>query len=122
MGLSRARRAGLALGLISGEDSLLVDRFANKLGIRHVAKGCKEKGSELERMAQAMAIDLHHIAYVGDDVNDLSALSIAGIAVAPANAQPTVKAAAHLVLERQGGGGAIRELVEKILAAKGLHP
>jgi len=118
MGLSRAQRAGLVLGLISGEDSTLVDRFAKKLGISHVAKGCKDKGAALLNFADSTGVLLEHIAYMGDDVNDLPALAIAGLAVAPANAQPPVKAAAALVLARSGGQGAARELVEMILAAR----
>jgi 3-deoxy-D-manno-octulosonate 8-phosphate phosphatase (KDO 8-P phosphatase) len=118
MGLSRARRAGLKLGLISGEDSPLVDRFADKIGISNVAKGCKEKGVALREFSKSTGIPLERIAYVGDDVNDLPALAIAGLSVAPANAQPPVKAVAALVLARSGGQGAARELVEMILAAR----
>jgi 3-deoxy-D-manno-octulosonate 8-phosphate phosphatase (KDO 8-P phosphatase) len=120
MGLSRARRAGLQLGLISGEDSPLVDRFADKVGISNVAKGCKEKGVALHEFSRSMGIPLARIAYMGDDVNDLPALAIAGLGVAPANAQPPVKAAAALVLTRSGGQGAARELVEMILSARAL--
>jgi 3-deoxy-D-manno-octulosonate 8-phosphate phosphatase (KDO 8-P phosphatase) len=118
MGLSRARRAGLKLGLISGEDSPLIDRFADKIGISNVVKGCKEKGVALSEFSQSTGIPLERIAYIGDDVNDLPALAIAGLGVAPANAQPPVKAAAALVLARSGGQGAARELVEMILAAR----
>ncbi len=118
MGLSRARRAGLKLGLISGEDSPLVDRFADKIGIPNVAKGCKEKGVALSEFSNSTRIPLERIAYIGDDVNDLPALAIAGLGVAPANAQPPVKAVAALVLARSGGQGAVRELVEMILAAR----
>ena len=57
-------------------------------------------------------------AFIGDDVNDLPALRIAGVSVAPQNAQPEVKRAASLILDRSGGRGAIRELVELILAAR----
>ncbi len=118
MGLSRARRAGLKLGLISGEDSCLVDRLAEKIGSVDVAKGCKNKGAALGDFARATGIPLQRIAYIGDDVNDLPALAIAGVGVAPANAQPAVKAAAALVLARSGGQGAVRELVEMILAVR----
>jgi 3-deoxy-D-manno-octulosonate 8-phosphate phosphatase (KDO 8-P phosphatase) len=119
MGLSRARQAGLALGLISGEDSALVERYAKKMSIPFVAKGCKDKGAALRRFSESTGIALPHIAFIGDDVNDLPALAIAGLAAAPANAQPSVKAAASLVLARAGGQGAVRELVELILAARG---
>jgi 3-deoxy-D-manno-octulosonate 8-phosphate phosphatase (KDO 8-P phosphatase) len=118
MGLSLARRAGLTLGLISGEDSVLVDRFAAKLNIVHVAKGCKDKGAALRRFAQVSGLDLARVAYVGDDVNDLPALDIAGLSVSPANGQPAVKARVRLVLARSGGRGAVRELVDRVLAAR----
>ena len=118
MGLSRARQAGLVLGLISGEDSPLVDRYAKKMSIPFVAKGCKDKGAALRRFSEFTGIALQHIAFIGDDVNDLPALALAGLSVAPANAQPPVKAAAALVLERSGGLGAVRQLVEMILAVR----
>jgi 3-deoxy-D-manno-octulosonate 8-phosphate phosphatase (KDO 8-P phosphatase) len=118
MGLSRARQAGLTLGLISGEAGALVERLARKLCITHVAQGCTDKAAALLRFAAATGIALARTAFVGDDVNDLGALAIAGLAVAPANAQPSVKAAAGLVLERSGGHGAVRQLVEMILAAR----
>lgn len=118
MGLSRARTAGLTLGLISGEDSPLVDRFAAKIGILNVSKGCKDKGGALRQFAESTGIALGRTAFIGDDVNDLPALAIAGFSVAPANAQPPVKAAVTLVLDRSGGQGAVRQLVEMILAAR----
>jgi 3-deoxy-D-manno-octulosonate 8-phosphate phosphatase (KDO 8-P phosphatase) len=118
MGLSRARKAGLTLGLISGEESILVDRFANKIGIANVAKGCKDKGTALRHFAESTGISLQCTAYIGDDINDLPALAIAGLSAAPANAQPAVKSAVALVLERGGGHGAVRQLVEMILAAR----
>jgi len=118
MGLSRARKAGLLLGLISGEDSPLIDRFAEKVGIVNISKGCKDKGLALQTFAQQWRIDLQHVAYIGDDINDLPALTLAGLSIAPANAQPAVKAVAHLVTQRAGGDGAVRELIEMILAAR----
>jgi 3-deoxy-D-manno-octulosonate 8-phosphate phosphatase (KDO 8-P phosphatase) len=118
MGLSRARQAGLVLGLISGEDSPLVDRYAKKLCIPFVAKSCRDKGAALRRFSEFTGVALQHVAFVGDDVNDLPALALAGLSVAPANAQPPVKAAVALVLERSGGLGAVRQLVEMILAAR----
>ena len=96
MGLSRARQSGLTLGLISGEDSVLVDRFAGELAIADVTKGCKEKGIALRRFADATGISLERTVYMGDDVNDLPAFDLAGVAAAPANAQPSVRSAAAI--------------------------
>jgi 3-deoxy-D-manno-octulosonate 8-phosphate phosphatase (KDO 8-P phosphatase) len=118
MGLSLARSAGLTLGLISGEDGPLIDRFADKCRIAHVAKGCKDKGAALRDFARSTGIPLERIAYIGDDVNDLPALAIAGLGVAPANAQGPVQAAAALVLAQRGGFGAVREFVNRVLAAR----
>jgi 3-deoxy-D-manno-octulosonate 8-phosphate phosphatase (KDO 8-P phosphatase) len=118
MGLSRARQAGLVLGLISGEDSVLVDRFANKIGIVNVTKGCKDKGIALQRFSDSTGVALNRTAYIGDDVNDLPALAISGLSAAPANAQPAVKDVVSIVLERGGGKGAVRQLVELILTAR----
>ena len=119
MGLSRARQAGLTLGLISGEDSVLVDRFAGKVGISNIVKGCKDKGAALRGMSERTGVALTRIAYIGDDVNDIAAIAIAGWSAAPANAQPSVKAIVDCVLERGGGRGAVRQLVESILEARG---
>jgi 3-deoxy-D-manno-octulosonate 8-phosphate phosphatase (KDO 8-P phosphatase) len=118
MGLSRARTAGLALGMISGEDSVLVDRLADKVGIAGVYKGCKDKGAALRHFSKSHGIALHRIAFIGDDVNDIPALKIAGFSFAPANAQPSVKSAVDLVLDRRGGNGAVRLLIEMILSAR----
>lgn len=115
MGISRGRKAGLVFGLISGEDSPLVDRFAAKLGIEEVHKGCKDKGAALALFATRRNIPLARICFVGDDVNDLPAFALAGLSAAPANAQAPVLAAAGIRLARRGGDGAVRELIELVL-------
>jgi 3-deoxy-D-manno-octulosonate 8-phosphate phosphatase (KDO 8-P phosphatase) len=118
MGVSRALKAGLIVALISGEDSPLVDRFAQKLGIRYVEKGCKDKASALKKFAGEATLNVHEICFMGDDVNDLAAMRLAGKAAAPADAQPEVCSAAAFVSTRKGGNGAVRELIEAILAVR----
>jgi 3-deoxy-D-manno-octulosonate 8-phosphate phosphatase (KDO 8-P phosphatase) len=120
MGLSLARRAGLQLGLISGEDSPLVDRYAAKMKIEFVAKGRRDKAVALEEFASAINTDLTQICYVGDDVNDVAAMQIAGLSAAPANAANAAAAAAALTTRNSGGNGAVREVVEALLAAQGI--
>ena len=122
MGVSLARRAGLELALISGEDSPLVDRYAAKMHIHHIFKGCRDKAAALKDFAAAAAIEPAAICYMGDDVNDLAAMRIAGLSAAPANAARDVLAAADFVAKRPGGNGAVRELIEAILAAQNLNP
>jgi 3-deoxy-D-manno-octulosonate 8-phosphate phosphatase (KDO 8-P phosphatase) len=120
MGASLARRAGLELALISGENSPLVVRYAEKLHIRHVMKGCRDKATALREFAAATGIELAEICYMGDDVNDLPAIEIAGFSAAPANAARDVLARADFIAKCAGGNGAVRELMEALLAARGL--
>lgn len=118
MGVSLARKAGLIVALISGEDSPLVDRFAIKMGIVHVEKNCKDKASALRRFAEEAAVPLSDICFMGDDVNDLAAMQLAGLAAAPANAQPAVRSIASFVAPNTGGNGAVRDLVDAVLMAR----
>ena len=117
MGISLAKKAGFAFALISGEDSPLVDRFAAKLGITDVAKGCKDKGSALAAFMVNHDLEPFHVAFMGDDVNDLDAMRLAGFSAAPANAVPAVRAEADFVAQRSGGDGAVREFLDHVLEA-----
>ncbi len=118
MGVSLARKAGVIVALISGEDSPLVDRFAQKMGITDVEKNCKNKAEALRRVAQRHALSLDEICFMGDDVNDLAALEIAGLAAAPADARPVVRDKVKLVTQNRGGNGAVRELVDALLSTE----
>lgn len=117
MGVSLAMKSGLVVALISGEDSPLVDRFAVKMGITDVEKNCKDKARALRGFTERRGLALHEVAFMGDDVNDLEAMGIAGLAAAPAGAVPGVLAAAAFVATKRGGNGAVRELVDAILRA-----
>jgi 3-deoxy-D-manno-octulosonate 8-phosphate phosphatase (KDO 8-P phosphatase) len=116
MGLSRARKAGLKLALISGEDSPLIDRLAAKMQIGDVEKSCKDKAGALRKLAAVHHLALDEICFMGDDVNDLPALEIAGLAAAPADAQPSIRDRCQFVCTAKGGNGAVRELIEMVLS------
>ena len=128
MGISLARRLGLHLALISGEPSPLVDRYAEKLHIRHVTKGCRDKAAALRHFSITTGIELDHICFFGDDVNDLFAMEIAGLSACPANAAKDVltyvfrqQEKGHgFVSTQPGGHGAVREFVDTILTARNL--
>ncbi len=118
MGVSLARKAGLVVALVSGEDSPLVDRFAAKMGITDVHKNCKDKAGALRGIAQNRGLALRELCFMGDDVNDLEAMKLAGLAAAPAGAVPAVLELAGFVASKGGGNGAVRELVDAILFAQ----
>lgn len=119
MGVSLACKAGLKITLISGEDSPLVDRFAAKFQITDISKGCKDKAQALRGFAERNQLDLSEICFMGDDVNDLAAMEIAGMSAAPADARPAVLQKVTFVSTVRGGNGAARELIDAILAARG---
>jgi 3-deoxy-D-manno-octulosonate 8-phosphate phosphatase (KDO 8-P phosphatase) len=116
MGVSLGRKAGLRFALISGEDSPLVDRYARKMGIADVYKGCKDKAAALRDFAGKHGLELSEVCFMGDDVNDLGALEIAGLSAAPADAHESVRRRAQRVMRHGGGLGAVRELVDLLLA------
>ena len=118
MGVSLGRKAGLIFALISGEDNGLIDRFANKMGITDIYKGYKDKASALRSFAEKHRLDFSEICFMGDDVNDLKALELAGFSVAPANAHTSIRSVAKLVTSKSGGNGAVRELIDLILTKK----
>lgn len=116
MGIARSRRSGVVFALISGEDSPLVGRFAQKLGIEDVFTGCKDKAAALAAFAERRGFDLADVCFMGDDINDLGALERAGISAAPANAHAIVIDRCAIVTERSGGNGAVRELIDRLVA------
>ncbi len=115
MGVSIGRKAGLVFALISGENSPLVDRYAAKMGIEDVHKGCRQKDVALRAFAQKHGLDLAEICFIGDDVNDAPALELAGFSAVPATAHKTVQRLADYVAINAGGHGAVREIIDLIL-------
>jgi 3-deoxy-D-manno-octulosonate 8-phosphate phosphatase (KDO 8-P phosphatase) len=118
MGVSNARKAGLVVTLISGEDSPLVDRFAEKFQLTDITKGCRDKAGALRAFAERQQLPLSAICFMGDDTNDIAAQQIAGLSAAPADAHAAVLAKATFIAKNKGGNGAVRELIDAILAAR----
>lgn len=115
MGISLGRKAGLVFALISGEDNNLINRFAEKMGIVDIYKGSKDKAADLRSFAEKYGFAMSQICFMGDDVNDLNALALAGLSAAPANAHDSVKQKVMLVTIKSGGQGAVRELMDIIM-------
>jgi 3-deoxy-D-manno-octulosonate 8-phosphate phosphatase (KDO 8-P phosphatase) len=122
MGVSLGRRAGLAFALISGEGGVLFDTIAAKLGITDTYPGCKDKAAAVRDFAARHDLELAEVCYIGDDVNDVPALEICGLAVAPAGAHGNALSTAALATSRPGGAGAVRELVDYLLTRSSGDP
>ncbi|GHH78603.1 acylneuraminate cytidylyltransferase [Promicromonospora soli] len=117
MGVSRLRRTGLPILILSTETNKVVASRADKLKVQ-VMHGIDDKASALRAWIAEQNLDPSRVAYVGNDVNDLAAMAVVGWPVAVADARPEVKAQARLVLSREGGNGAVREICDRILAAR----
>ncbi|HUF47402.1 MAG TPA: HAD family hydrolase [Vicinamibacterales bacterium] len=114
-----ARRAGIEVGLISGRSSDVTSRRAAELGISIVVQGEVDKGAAYDRIVEALDLTPEETAYMGDDVLDLPVLRRAGLAAAPSDAAAEVLTDVHWVSRSAGGRGAVRELVELLLDARG---
>jgi 3-deoxy-D-manno-octulosonate 8-phosphate phosphatase (KDO 8-P phosphatase) len=118
MGLARVREAGVAVAIISGEDSAIVHARATKLKIDDVFSGAADKRLAIDELCARHGMAMDEVAFIGDDLNDLPALECVGLACAVADAAEPVKAVAHYVTKRRGGDGAVREVCELIIAAR----
>ncbi len=106
-------------GVISGRLSPATEERARQVKMTYVYQGHIEKIPILEEILQKSAIASADTAYVGDDLTDVVVMRRVGFAIAPANARPEVKRAAHYVTTASGGAGAIREVAELLLEARG---
>lgn len=118
-GIVMAHRAKLRTALISGRESETITRRAQELGIELVFQKIWNKLEVYEKILADTQFTHDEIAYIGDDLVDIPLMRRVGLAVAVADAVDEVKAAAHLVTQRPGGQGAVRELIELILRAQG---
>lgn len=119
-GIGMWHRSGFKTGLISGRDSPIVEYRARELGIQFVRQGAgRDKLGPYREVLQEAAVQDHEVCYVGDDLVDLPLLTRVGLAVAVADSHPLLARYVHYVTKARGGLGAVREVVELILAAQG---
>jgi 3-deoxy-D-manno-octulosonate 8-phosphate phosphatase (KDO 8-P phosphatase) len=115
MGISLGRKAGLVFALISGEDNALIDRFAAKMGIADVFKGCKDKAPHCVPWRKTRGLDLAEVCFMGDDVNDLPARAGRPLS-RPVQCPRPCDRKVMLVTRKPVVRGAVRELVDYVLS------
>ena len=118
MGLRQLERAGIVCAWISGRHSGATSVRAAELKIPHLIQGRTDKLVALQDLAGQLGLAAAQCAYMGDDVIDVPALAWAGIGIAPPDAMPAALAAAHCIVNRPAGRGAVREVCEHLLAAR----
>ncbi|MGP3910702.1 N-acetylneuraminate synthase family protein [Nonomuraea sp. 10N515B] len=121
MGVSLLRRSGVKVLIMSTEHNPVVAARARKLGVP-VLQGLADKRTVLRDWLRIEGLDPARVAYVGNDVNDLGPMGEVGWPVATPDAHPRVRAAARVVLTTAGGSGAVRELCDRVVAARPAVP
>ena len=110
---------GIRTGVISGRDSPSVTERARQCKMDYVYQGHIEKIPILEEIMTDAKATAEQIAFIGDDLTDIVVMHRVGFGIAVANARAEVKSEAHYVTEARGGQGAVREVIELILEARG---
>lgn len=119
LGIKLWQRCGFTFGLVTARNSQIVKLRAAELGIDIVRQGFSEKLPAVHEIMKQLKFNADELCYIGDDLPDLPVMYEVGLPVAVADAATEVREAAKWVMTNRGGRGAVRELVERLLKAKG---
>lgn len=111
-------KTGVLPAIMTGRQSKLVERRAGELSIGIIYQGVNNKEERIAEAANELGIKLEEIAYIGDDFNDFGAMKGCGFTACPADAPDGIKAFVDYVCKKDGGRGAVRELIDLIAEAK----
>jgi 3-deoxy-D-manno-octulosonate 8-phosphate phosphatase (KDO 8-P phosphatase) len=122
LGIKLLQKAGIKSGIITGETTPHITHRAEKLKMDYVCLGSADKLKAAQDICEKENISLAEIAFIGDDINDMGLLKAAGLSACPPNARPQVKSLPGILhLQTKGGEGAVRELCDFILDARGFE-
>lgn len=117
-GVLFAHLVGIPVGILTGEDSEIVQRRANKLKVDYCFMGCRDKVAVALTLSRKLGLHWDDIAYIGDDINDIKLLQLVKWSGAPASSPDYIREFANIKLGKNGGEGAFREFVETILGSE----
>ena len=118
-GISLLKQSGVGVGIISGRSSRSVDYRAKELNITEVYQGITDKVSVYKQIAGKYNLTEDQVAFMGDDLIDLPLLRMVGFSATAADAVREVREVVDMISDKMGGGGAVREVTDFILKAKG---
>jgi len=108
-------RLGNECAIITGRESAIVYKRASELGIKHIYQGVKDKAKKLQEIIEHLNISFENVAAIGDDLNDLMLLKSVKLSFTPNDGVDEVKDIVDITLDKKGGRGAIRQMIEIIL-------
>ena len=118
LGIKAWMKSGFGFGILTARTSKMVTQRASELGIVDVQQGYEDKWPAAEAMLSSMGHQPEQVCYIGDDLPDIAVMRRVALAVAPADAAFDTQEAAGWILRSQGGAGAVRELIERLLRSK----
>lgn len=118
LGIKRAQASGIETAIITGRKSPMVEQRARELGIAHLVQGREDKLAALSDLVDQMNLSLDQVAYIGDDLPDLTAIESVKLGACPADAATEVKSKANWISTRSGGDGCVRELCDLLVSHK----
>ena len=103
---------GIMPVIITGRKSGILENRCRELKIEQLYQGIGDKLSVLDKILSQLELDYSSVAYIGDDLNDLDCMKVAGVTACPADACDGVKQTVDFVCSRNGGSGAVREFID----------
>ena len=119
-GIKMLHRAGINVAIITGRHSKVVERRAHELGITEVFQKCLDKKTAYVHLLEQFSLKPEEVAYIGDDIIDAPIMAVVGLPIAVSDAAEEAKKLAVMVTKNRGGRGAVREVTDFLLKAKGL--
>jgi 3-deoxy-D-manno-octulosonate 8-phosphate phosphatase (KDO 8-P phosphatase) len=117
MGAERLRAmTGIQIGFLTGENSEIVTRRAEKLKIEKVFLGIKNKDFVMTKFLEEQNLSYENLAYIGDDMNDFEVMQNAGMTACPADSADEIIRISKYVCKKNGGAGAFREFCEYLIS------
>jgi 3-deoxy-D-manno-octulosonate 8-phosphate phosphatase (KDO 8-P phosphatase) len=115
LGISTWVKIGNEVAIITGRNSKIVQRRAEELGVQHLFQGIKDKDRVLKELVSSLGINFDNVAVIGDDLNDFKMLNLAGRSFTPKNGVKEIQDIVDVVLSRDGGDGAVREMIDSLV-------
>ncbi len=113
--LQLAVKSGYHIAVITGSGSAPVAERLKRLGVTDVFQQVSHKVTVLKQWAEGKGLNPEEIVFMGDDIPDLGAIQFAGVGCCPADAAPEIRALSKYISSRDGGKGAVRDVIEKVL-------
>lgn len=115
VGVVYCKMLGIPVCILTGEDTDIVRRRAEKLKVDFLYQGVRNKLTTAAQLCETLNISLKEVAFIGDDINDLALIKAVGVSGCPANAADYIKQEVTFVTDLEGGKGAFRNFVEIVL-------